>query len=421
MALDLHGRGPFAYLAQTRVPKTWDMGELHAVIAPSPDADWTEVGDEVRLSRKKQGRVLRKHILNFGELIHPVTGMKIKIDRDFASQLKKNFDDGVCDIVQVPLANDKNEHVENPGANLGEVLGVDVDEKAGKVFALVDARKMADDFGKTLLGASAFMHLNYTDTKTGKKAGPTLLHVAVTNRPYVTGLDPYQEIVAASAEYDGEPALLQMSATSDSEEAAVPRTLDEILAELKADHNLDVPALQAQLSAVEAGKTEAETALSAAQEELAAKPDVDALAAKVKEALVGTGAELKLSNGEGEIDADTVVNAVAELAQQNVRLTSAGQQAVERIEALERRNTETEIDGLVEKGFITPAKREVYLNLALSNRETFEALLPEEPIVKLSVEKGTAPTAEESGAKETDVEAELARLLGGPAAEYLKS
>lgn len=399
------------------------MGELNQVIAPSPVSDWAEVGDEVRLSRKKMGRVFEKHILSFGDLLHPVTGQRIKIDKAFADQLKANFDAGVCDIVQVPLANDQNQHVENPGANLGEVLDLRVDEQAGKIYAQVDARKQADDFGKTLLGASAFMHLNYKNTKTGQKVGPTLLHVAVTNRPYVTGLDSYEEIVAASSEYEGEPALLQMSATSDQREAAVPRTLDEILAELKAEHNLDVAELQTKLSAVETDKADTEVKLSAAEKALAEKPDVDELAAKVKAALVGTEAEVKLSAEDGSIDTDTIVSAVGELAQQNVKLSATAEAAVGRIAALEKRNVETEIDALVGEGRILPAKREVYLNLALSNRETFDALVPDEPIVALSVENGVAPKAEEHKKQEIDVDAELARLTaeGGPAAQYLAS
>lgn len=398
------------------------MTELNGVIAPSPDADWTELEGEVQLARTKQGRIFEKHILSYGELLHPVTGTKIKIDGEFAKVLKANFDASVCDIVQVPLANDQNDHVESPGANLGEVLGLRVDDKAGKIYAQIDARQDAEKFGKTYLGASAFMHLNYTDTKTGKKAGPTLLHVAVTNRPYVTGLDSYEEIVAASAEYTEEPALLQLSAASDQEEAAVPRTLEEILAELKADHEIDVTALQEQLSSTQLSATETEAKLTAVQGELAAKPDVEELAEKVRAALVGSSAETKLSNTD-TLDPDTIVAAVGELAQQNVRLTSAGEQAVERIAALEKRNVEAEVDGLIQTGYIVPAKKDVYLGLALSNREAFDALIPEEPVVKLSVEKGTAPTAEQQQKQETDVEAELARLLGtdGPAAQYLKS
>lgn len=398
------------------------MAEFQCVIAPSPVGDWTEVGDEVRLSRKKMGRVFEKHILNFGDLLHPVTGQRIKIDKAFAETLKTNFENGICDIVQVPLANDQNQHVENPGANLGEVLGVRVDEQAGKIYAQVDARADADKFGKTYLGASAFLHMNYKDTRTGQKVGPTLLHVAVTNRPYVTGLDPYEEIVAASSEYEGEPALLEMSATSESEEAAVPRTLDEILAELKADHNLDVTSLQAQLETASTAFAEKEAALSAAQAELDSKPDMDDLVEKVRVALTGTSAaaeETKLSSGD--VTADDIVSAVAALAQENVKLTSTADSAIERVAKLEKVNLSNEIDGYVAEGRILPAKREAYLTMALSNREMFDAVLPDEPIVKLGNEQGSSPQPGEPEKRELDVEAEIARLTAsdGPAAEFI--
>lgn len=401
------------------------------VISPSPRTDWTELHGEVRLSRlsQKQGRLFEKEILRFGDLIHPVTGQKIKIDKAFTDTLVSNFEAGFCDIVQVPLANDQNQHVENPGANLGEVLGLRVDEAAGKVYAQVDARKQAEDFGKTLLGASAFMHLNYKDTKTGQRVGPTLLHVAVTNRPYVTGLDPYQEIVAASSEYDGEPALLEMSATTDQEEAAVPRTLQDILAELKADHNVDVDALQTALSAAEtkasaaeAKASEQEVALSSAQEQLAAKPDLDELVEKVRVALSGTGVadETKLS-ADGDVTTDDIVSAVATLAQDNVKLTSANEANDKRIAALERRHVEGEIDALIGEGKILPAKREVFLTMALTNREMFDQILPDEPLVKLGNELGSGPSAEAHQTQEVDIEAEIARLTGsgGPAAQYI--
>jgi hypothetical protein len=118
--------------------------------------------------------------------------------------LKRNFDTrAATDIVQVPLANDKNEHTENPSRNIGVVTGLE--REGSKVYALIDARdaEAAGKLGKTLLGASAMLHLNATDNRTGGKVGPALYHVAVTNRPYVVDLEPYAEVVAATAEaYD---------------------------------------------------------------------------------------------------------------------------------------------------------------------------------------------------------------------------
>src|ERR1044072_4503734 len=185
------------------------------VIVPSDGDGYVE------LARTKQGRLFRKHILNKGPLLHPTTGATISIDDKFVSTLTKNFNDGVCDIVQVPLANDKNEHSEDPMRNIGEVIGIEA--KDDKVYAVIDARDApaADKLGKTLLGASAMLHLDYTNTKTGQKVGPTLLHTCVTNRPYVTGLEDYKEIVAATSD-TSQRAVLLTTAPAPAEVVEVP-------------------------------------------------------------------------------------------------------------------------------------------------------------------------------------------------------
>ncbi len=141
--------------------------------------------------------------LSTGPLIHPRTGKVIQIDDAFVRTLQKNFDDKVCDIVQVPIADKTNAHTEDPLRNAGRVVGLE--REGNKVYAVMDIADpaVADKLGKTLLGASAMLHLDYTDTRTGARVGPTLLHSLVTNRPYCLGLEDYQEVVAATAEaYD---------------------------------------------------------------------------------------------------------------------------------------------------------------------------------------------------------------------------
>lgn len=421
--------------------------DLRCVIAPSPLADWAPVQEEsgsLGLARTKQGTLYRKHILSRGELLHPLTGTKINVDDAFVHHLKTNFANNVCDIVQVPLANDKNEHVENPAANLGEVLGIEDDPLTGKVYALIDARKHENDFGRTILGASCFLHTNYLDTKSGKRVGPTLLHVAATNRPYVTGLDPYEPVVAASAEYLGEPALMQMSGSA-TREGAVPRSVEEVLAELRTDHNIDVDELRAQLQTAKSAAVDTASAAADTDErvnvikaellnkindaETRAKTAEDQLAATTTKltailssaGVSGTDSNVKLTGSDNM--GEDIVNAVSELASRNVALSAAQATATDRIAALEKRNVETEIDGLITEGRILPAKREAYVTMALSHRDLFEQIVPETPIVPLDQEKGTAPRAEEHKGREIDVEAELARLTaaGGPAAEYVRA
>jgi hypothetical protein len=380
----------------------------------------------VELARTKQGRLFRKHILNKGNLIHPTTGKPIKIDDTFVDTLKTNFTKGVCDIVQVPLADKNNAHSEDPERNLGEVIGIE--DKDDKVYALIDVRKAkaADEMGKTLLGASAMMHLDYTDTKTGKKVGPTLLHACVTNRPYVTGLDSYEEIVeetvAATSDRSGQEAVVLLTENdvvqpdqaepdkaepvpaepepteepdmpeekTTSETAPKAPTLAELFETLKSEHNIDVPGLQSQVT--QAGE--------------AAK-----LTNALTEALANAGL-VKLTKNDDTVSNEDVVGAVAELAQSKVEMTG-------RLAALERERAEEAVQRDIDGGYIKPAKKADMVELKLSNPSLYDAVRPDEPIVKLNNEAGRTPPEDASHTANIDADIEryvtLSRTLNGAA------
>ena len=353
------------------------MGDDARYIIPAPgDGTYVPVEDipvELARSRRVQGRLFEKHILNKGPLIHPKTGARIDIDDDFVGALARNFAAGVCDIVQVPLANDKNEHVENPGANLGEVVGVR--ERDGKVYALIDARQDADKFGKTYLGASAFLSTNYTDSASGRKVGPALLHVAVTNRPYVTGLEDYKEVIAAS-DNSGEVVVLT------EPEEPVPLTREELLAALKNEHGIDIEALQAAAAASPA-------------------PDTAALSAAVVDALRQSGV-VQLAAPDDQVTQADVVAAVLELSNANKGLTG-------QVTQLRQREAEHEVDGYIAAGRVLPKQRTAFVTLALSDRDMLETLLPAEPVVKLNNQEGVAGP-DGAQRQEEDIDGEIARL-----------
>ncbi len=335
----------------------------------------------VELSRTASGRVFRKQILHYGDLHYPGAGT-VKVDEAFADKLIANFSNKVADIVQVPLAGANNEHSEDPSRNLGEVIAIRKGAKG--VYVDMDIRKGADDIGKTLLGSSAMLHLNYTDTKTGKKVGPTLLHNCITNRPFVTELEDFEEVLSLSAPgvdiTDQNQIVVLTSAPALPKEKKMA-TLDELIAELKSDHGIDVTALQARAA-------DADKAL--------------ALSNKIQEELVGTGL-LKLSAGQ-EADADTLIGAVAEAGSQIVALTAKVDGLVE--DAAKAAAT-TEVEKLVLSGHILPKDKDAMLELRLSNADLFEKLVPENPVVKLSNEDGFTPTDE---AHKATVETEITRL-----------
>lgn len=384
-----------------------------------------------RTARKPKSRLFKKHILNKGTLLYPgVAGGQIEIDDEFVAKIKKNFEDGACDIVQVPVADAKNSHTEDPDRNLGEVVGLE--ENDGKIYAIIDARDpaRADRLGSTILGASAQFSMDYTDTKTGAKVGPTLLHVCATNRPYVTGLDEYEEIIAATADSSDEVVLLTPSTeevteqpTEKKEEPRVA-TLNELVTELNLSHNINVNALKEEVVTLTAALEEAKAdagaselaeqvaSLTADNADLvsqveAAAPAVDLLV-KLSAALVESEV-VSLSAGE-TLDAEGVLSAITALAEEKVEL--AAQAAV----AAEAAAT-AEVDGFVKEGRILPVQRDTMLELRLSNKELFDKLLPEKPLVALSQEEGTAVDDQDLSNQEQSIDSEIARLTapGGPA------
>lgn len=339
----------------------------------------------VRLSRSKQGRIFEKHILNYGPLIYPgVKGGKVDINEAWASRLIKNFNSKVCDIVQVPLAGANNEHTEDPLRNIGEVVGLVT--RNNRIYAQIDARDQAaaDRLGKTLIGASAMLHLNYTDTRTGQKVGPTLLHVAVTNRPYVVGLDDFEEIIAASAlgrrAADGMDDAVVLTAPTQQEDKM---DLDDLKAELKADHGIDVDALL-----LSAGVVDSAVALSNA----------------VQEALSENGL-LTLSNDEPS--ADDLVGAIKTAGEKIVTLSAE----VETVRSEKAKSDATShVESLVRTGHILPANKDAQITLLLTNPDLFDQLLPENPIVRLSnggEEFGTDPADPKPAG---DIKSEVERL-----------
>lgn len=360
------------------------------VIIPSKGSTYSELEDSVELShRKPMGKLYRKHILNKGPLIHPKTKKRIMIDDAFISKMQDNFHSGVCDIVQIPLANERNEHSEYPMDNLGEVI--DIQQEGDKVYAIVDIRdeKAIPKMGKTLLGASALMSLDYEDTRDGIRKGPTLLHMAVTNRPYVVGLEDYEEIVAATADNSNSVVLLSAEpdeAENTEENEMAKATLDELLAQLKEEFGLDVTALQAAASQKEK-ELEDVTALSntLTEEAAAAKEEADRaseLAQRLTEELSGAGI-VKLTNGE-ELTPEDIVGAVAEIAQGHIALSN-------QVKDLREKDAKAEVQKLVDEGYLFPYQLEPFTTMKLTNSDLFDASVPKTKVVELEKESGVLP------------------------------
>lgn len=363
------------------------MANLLAVV-PTPRSDFVE------MARSPAGRLYRKHLLKLGRFPHPADPTKeLVIDPEFIDAVMSNFDEGVADIVQIPKVDGSNKHTEDPDRNLGEVVRLERRSDGG-LDAIGDFRKQSEDVGKTLIGASAMLHMNYTDTRTGQKRGPTLLHMAITNRPYITGLDGFEEIVAASADTTGDvqPVIFAEEEAQMAELSEVSQ--EDLIVELS-KRGVDVEELQARAQAT---------------------PSANEFATEVLTALRSAGV-VQFSQPEGEADGEAeeittrdVAEAVVELAREKSELEGTVRDLTAAAETARKEKVEAEVDGLVKDGRILPKQREAMVEIALSNREQFDALLPEDSIVAMSEQGVTThdATADEEIGKEIDRIAALA-------------
>lgn len=338
------------------------MGTTTAIL-PAPR------GEFAALSRSAQGRLFRKQILRFGSFAHPnIPGEKLIINRQVAEKMAANFAANVCDIVQIPLVDGANRHTEDPTRNIGEVVDLEVGDDG--LYAIMDVRRdsAAAELGKTLIGASAMLHMNYTDTRTGQKVGPTLLHTAITNRPYITELGDFREIVAASADAFGDdlPVVLSDFTSEDPN----MQTKDEMIAALRDEHGIDVHELSQKAALVD----EIDGDEGDDQSELVA-----ALSAVLADAGV-----VSLSGGNGSVTIKDVADAVIELAEDKVALSARIEVVEAEREQARADAAEERIDALVKEGRVLPKQRDAMLALSMNDPETFEQILPDASLIAFS-------------------------------------
>jgi hypothetical protein len=351
-------------------------------------------GDDSFVELSNDGkRVFRKHILTKGPLYYQ--DRVIDVNDEFLDTVVKNFNDHVVSHVQAPVVDENNRHTEDPFRNIGEVIKV---ERVGdKLYSYIDVRDEAarSKMGKTLLGASAQLSLNWKNNKTNKRVGPALVHTAITNNAHLNDLEDFEEVLLSNGTSDSsnnKKAVGILSATpSTSRSSKMER--DELYAVALEEFNIDIASL----------------------EEKAAKAESYAkLSNDLREKLTsGEDAVLKLSATDEETADEDLVAAVADLVQSRVELSAKVDNLVK--DAATAR-AEARIEELVAGGFISPAKRAENLELLLSNAELFERLVPEKPLLQLSHEDGHEVKDE---THDETVTSEIARLSADAAQQGL--
>ena len=186
---------------------------------------------EVGEARQLGGRLFRKQVLRHGEIDYK--GRKLSFDRPLMEQLVASFDAGAFDQVPLVLANEDNQHNEDPDRFRGEVKAFELTDDG------LDAIVELTDEGAELvrrnprLGVSARI-VEALERADGKQFGRAIRHVCATLDPKLNGMRPW-ESVSLSVRWgpqDGDQ-VIDLSRSTYMPQTQTPTFSDEQLEELK--------------------------------------------------------------------------------------------------------------------------------------------------------------------------------------------
>jgi len=145
-----------------------------------------------------QGTIYRKQIVRFGNWVDPFDPQDTMVlDEDLAKKFQKNFIGKVIDRVPVPL-----NHTDDVSANTGELVKLEI--ASDGIYGYLDIRDedTVQDIEKGLVfDVSISFDWDYVDTETGKHWGPTLLHVALVNNPYLVHMKGFEKVSDAAGSF----------------------------------------------------------------------------------------------------------------------------------------------------------------------------------------------------------------------------
>lgn len=202
---------------QKAIEKTTLMS-LFSSAADMELAKATSLPSEVRA--RATGTVYRKQLFTYGTWINPNwwwdDELTMELTQELALAMKANFDNNtIGSKLTVPR-----NHTGDVNANTGEVIGMEVAPDALYVYLDVRDAKTAEDIDKGLIwDVSAGFDFDWVSQKDGSHHGPCLLHVALTDEPYInnmtgfekTELSKREKVFAEQFAIDGKPGVIMMS------------------------------------------------------------------------------------------------------------------------------------------------------------------------------------------------------------------
>lgn len=146
------------------------------------------------------GTIYRKQLVKFGVWENPdypwfSDDPKMTLDEAWAEQIVENFEAGnLGSKVPVPL-----NHTDDVKANTGELVGLEIVAGDGLYgdLEIRDAKTIEDLDNGLIFDVSISFVWDLVRQDDGKHYGPTLLHVALVNTPYLIGMSSFEKVGAA--------------------------------------------------------------------------------------------------------------------------------------------------------------------------------------------------------------------------------
>lgn len=163
--------------------------------------------------------LFQKQLIRFGDWIDPIFPDDVMtIDRAVLETIVKNFQNGIVGRISVPLT-----HTDDPQYNAGECVALSIVGDGSTItdglYGTIDIRRpqVAEDIKNELIwDVSICFTDNYQDNQTGAMYGPTLIHVALVNNPYIKKMNPFTALAEMISKQFGGAAVHMLSESANS-------------------------------------------------------------------------------------------------------------------------------------------------------------------------------------------------------------
>lgn len=303
--------------------------------------------------------LFKKQLIRFGDWIDPIFPEDVmRIDRVFLETLVKNYKNGVPGRIPVPLT-----HTDNPEYNTGELVDLTIEGDGAQLedglYGTLDIRRTetAEQIrNETIFDVSISFTDNYQDNENGALYGPTLLHVALVNNPYIKKMGGFTQLAEDLKKLFGAKFQYRML----SENAVIKETS---MSQLKNDREFPVELTYKN------GEEDVTVTLAPGEEVEVSEDQVEDLQKVVAEA----EAPVEDQKTEAELEAEAKAKADLENAEKGdiveddaTKLSESEKTKRELAEAkaeLRRRDVNTEYEKQLADGKIIPAQKDAYMAL----------------------------------------------------------